>query len=90
MNKQNGNGHSSNDASTVLHDIEAIEDFVRDSGLPREADELHVISERVRVALASGNTGPYVISLAEARRVLDEIRRERDEGPTQDIQRALA
>ncbi len=110
MSKSNGkNGKNGNDdqsaeaaeSEAVLHEFEAIEGFVRRNGLPREADELHVISERVRVALAAspsspsceeapGSTDKRVISLEDARRVLEAIRRERDDGPGQDMQRALA
>ena len=78
--------------TTLLHDLEVIEGFVRESGLEGEANELHAISERLRVALVQvdGATS-RPISIEEARRVLEEIRRERaGEGPRQDIQRALA
>ena len=88
----NANAKHYPDPSTLLHHIVELETFARGNGLDREADELHAISTRMRVTMASGadDAAAHVMSLEDARRVVEELRRERQEGPLQDIQRALA
>jgi hypothetical protein len=87
--------------STLLHHIVELESYARGNGLEQEADELHAISARMRVALEADPSDPvaHVLSLEDARRVVEELQRERlprfaepdgAEGPLQDIQRALA
>ncbi|MEO7094172.1 MAG: hypothetical protein ABI175_13035 [Polyangiales bacterium] len=90
MTHPDGKHHPS--PSTLLHHIVELETYARGNGLDQEADELHAISARMRVAMESERPDPdlHVLSLDDARRVLEAIRREREEGPLEDIQRALA
>jgi hypothetical protein len=97
MSNANGKQHPS--PSTLLHHIVELETYARGNGLQQEADELHAISARMRVAIDARDPAAHVMPLEDARRVLEEIRRENlprfavpegVEGPLQDIQRALA